>query len=629
MATQSLYRRYRPRRFSELKGQEHVVRALREAVRTGREGQAYLFSGPRGTGKTTSARILAKVLNCERPVDGEPCCECESCLAVERGVSYDVHELDAASNNKVDNMRDLIEKASLGTPGRHKVYILDEVHMLTPGAEAALLKTLEEPPPHVVFVLATTDPQKVSETIRSRTQHLQFHLLPADTLAEHVRWVAGDAGLELSDEALDAVVAQGGGSARDTLSALELMASAGGEIGESVDLDEFLRAMIDHDPGRALTAVAHAASIGRDPKTLTNEIVRHLRDAFLTLMAPELVTLPGARVDQLAALAQRLGAAACVRAIERLGTVLIDMRHAPDPRVLLDVALVQLTHEAAGLDASALAARLERLEKLVAEGGPATARAPEPPPVDPATGRAVIGARAKRSAATAAPARPATPTASAATAATAAAAAPTDGTGTPVAASPSPVDAGADGAAAGAAPPLTDVPPAAARADSAAATGTSVPDAWNATVKPALKPLVRALFSAGGWAGHDGDTWRFGVPTEPHREKCEAHRPAVEAALSAAVGRPIAMTIVVGVDPLAVHEPAPAAQTRPPATAAGGRSTGSTGSASSTDAAVMLDDDEEHIDLDELTDVPPDSVLSPIDRLAQAFPGAELVEESD
>ena len=187
MAYQSLYRRYRPRRFGELRGQDHVVRALRNAVRDDRVGHAYLFSGPRGTGKTSSARILAKVLNCERPVDGEPCCECASCLAVEAGTSYDVHELDAASNNGVDAMRDLIDKAMLGTPGRHKVYILDEVHMLSKAAEAALLKTLEEPPSHVVFVLATTDPQKVSPTIVSRTQHLQFHLLPMDELEEHVR----------------------------------------------------------------------------------------------------------------------------------------------------------------------------------------------------------------------------------------------------------------------------------------------------------------------------------------------------------------------------------------------------------------------------------------------------------
>src|SRR5262245_13903680 len=297
MATQSLYRRYRPRRFSEVRGQEHVVRALRNAVINQREGQAYLFSGPRGTGKTTSARILAKVLNCERPVDGEPCCECASCLSVERGTSYDVHELDAASNNGVDAIRDLVEKSALGTPGRHKVYILDEVHMLSKAAEAALLKTLEEPPPHVVFVLATTDPQKMSDTIRSRTQHLQFHLLPSETMAEHVKWVAEDAGLDLSQAALDAALVQGGGSARDTLSALELRSSTGGDVSDVVDLDEFLAALAERDSGRVLTAMGHAVSLGRDPRTVTEQIVRHVRNAFLSLMAPELVMLPPDRVD--------------------------------------------------------------------------------------------------------------------------------------------------------------------------------------------------------------------------------------------------------------------------------------------------------------------------------------------
>jgi DNA polymerase-3 subunit gamma/tau len=296
MATQSLYRRYRPRRFSELKGQDHVVRALRDAVASGREGQAYLFSGPRGTGKTTSARILAKALNCENVVDGEPCCECESCLAVERGTSYDVHELDAASNNGVDAIRDLTERASLGTPGRHKVYILDEVHMLSKAASAALLKTLEEPPPHVVFVLATTDPQKVIDTIKSRTQHLQFHLLPTETLAEHIKWVAEDAGLDLPQSALDAALVRGGGSARDTLSVLELLATTGGETSEIVDLDEFLGSLIDRDPGRVLAAMGHAVSLGHDARAITEELVRHLRNAFLSLMAPDLVVLPAERL---------------------------------------------------------------------------------------------------------------------------------------------------------------------------------------------------------------------------------------------------------------------------------------------------------------------------------------------
>ena len=285
------------------------MRALRDAVAGGREGQAYLFSGPRGTGKTTSARILAKVLNCERPVDGEPCCECASCLDVERGVSYDVHELDAASNNGVEAMRDLIEKANLGTPGRHKVYILDEVHMLSKPAEATLLKTLEEPPSHVVFVLATTDPQKVSDTIRSRTQHLRFHLLPPDVLAEHVRWVAADAGLDVSTDAIDAAVTQGAGSARDTLSALELIANAGGALGEELTFDEFVEAFIEHDPGRALTAMARLVNVGHDPRTIAEGLVKHLRNGFLCLMAPDLVQLPGDAVEALAAQSQRLGAA--------------------------------------------------------------------------------------------------------------------------------------------------------------------------------------------------------------------------------------------------------------------------------------------------------------------------------
>ena len=394
MATQSLYRRYRPRRFEELKGQDHVVRALRNAVINNREGQAYLFSGPRGTGKTSTARILAKVLNCEKLKDGEPCGKCNSCLSIDAGSSYDVLELDAASNNGVDNMRDLIERAALGNPGRHRVFILDEVHMLSKPAEAALLKTLEEPPDHVVFVLATTDPQKVSETIRSRTQHLQFHLLPLQELKEHVRWVVADAKLVVSEDAIDRVVQLGGGSVRDTLSALELVVASGGDVEEQISLDEFIESFIDHDPGRALAAVGSAVQFGADPRALTEDIVRYLRDAFLSLMAPELVQLPKERAEIVGEQARRMGATSVVRAIEVLGDVLIEIRHAPDARLLLEVAVVKLTRQNSNTDVATLMARIERLESGVTAMRDSTGPIARPALLDPNTGRAKLGGRA-------------------------------------------------------------------------------------------------------------------------------------------------------------------------------------------------------------------------------------------
>jgi DNA polymerase-3 subunit gamma/tau len=562
VATPSLYRRYRPRRFSELRGQDHVVRALRDAVAAGREGQAYLFSGPRGTGKTTSARILAKVLNCAAPADGEPCCECESCLAVERGTSYDVHELDAASNNKVENMRDLIEKASLGTPGRHRVYILDEVHMLTPAAEAALLKTLEEPPSHVVFVLATTDPQKVRDTIRSRTQHLRFHLLPADELTEHIRWVAADAGLDVDDAAIDAAIAQGGGSARDTLSALELIANAGGDAGDTLSFDELVEALIDRDAGRALTAMAFAVNAGHEPRPLAEALVRHLRNGFLSLMAPELVQLSSHQVDALAAQAQRLGPAALVRAIERLGEILVELRHAPDPRVLVEVALVQLTSvpdAAGGDDIGPLAARLTALERAVAEGRVAP---PAPAaPKDPTTGRTTLGGRAARAVAdaTGATPRPAV--------ATEAPAAPPD--------EPAPA------------------PPAAAPV----ARERDLRAEWD-QVRPTLKNLARALYSSMDVVATTADTISFSPPNAATKAKCEDARKDVEAAWHARTGHAVRIELDTK------DESAPASAAPPVA-------------------------DDEDIDLDDLVDAAPGTVPTTLDRLAEAFPGSQLVERDD
>jgi DNA polymerase-3 subunit gamma/tau len=566
MATQSLYRRYRPRRFAELKGQDHIVRALRTSVAEGREGQAYLFSGPRGTGKTSTARIMAKVLNCENPVDGEPCCECASCLSVESGTSYDVHELDAASNNGVDAMRDLIDKASLGTPGRHKVYILDEVHMLSKGAEAALLKTLEEPPPHVVFVLATTDPQKMSDTIRSRTQHLQFHLLAADTMQDHVRWVAREAGLEVTDDAIEQVIAQGAGSPRDTLSALELVANSGGAADELIALDEFVESMIDDDAGRALKMVAHAVSRGRDPRTITEELISFLRNGFLSLMAPELVQLPSQRLDALTDLAQRAGAAALVRGIEQLGEALTEMRNAPDPRVLLDVATVRLCSSHVGGDVAALESRIQRLERRVADGGAgsAVAQTPTTPTisdaaaetpalvVDPSTGRAKLGARAGARAAT-----PATETSTPTPAQSDEAAAAADVAGEspatasePAASEPavsepaepgeSPAPAPEPDAAAHAGAPLPPPEPEVA----ATSGGSSVSAADWESVRPKLRGMARAVFSPATLVDSDSENVTLALPNETHRQKCEQHRSVVEEALSAFAGRSVSVTLV-------------------------------------------------------------------------------------
>ena len=396
MATQSLYRRFRPRKFSELYGQEHVVRALRNAVINGREGQAYLFSGPRGTGKTTTARILAKVLNCENPVDGEPCCACQSCLAVEQGTSYDVLELDAASNNGDQEIRDIIDAAALTSPGRHRVFILDEVHMLTRAAEAALLKTLEEPPAQVVFVLATTDPQKVSETIRSRVQHLQFHLIPADELEKYVRFVIEKADLDVNDESIAHVLRQGGGSARDTLSALELVAAGGGEPEEALHTEGIIRGIVARDHGQALAAVALAMQQGRDAHTFAQDVVRTMRDCFLSIMSPELVQLPSQRVEELAVIARELGVQRIVRIMETLGTTMVEMRHAPDARLLLEVAVVQLASPAFDDSQEGMLARISQLEEAVKQlREKGVAAAVPPPPINPTTGRAKVGGLAQ------------------------------------------------------------------------------------------------------------------------------------------------------------------------------------------------------------------------------------------
>jgi DNA polymerase-3 subunit gamma/tau len=569
MAVQSLYRRYRPQRFSELKGQEHVVRALKNAVVNSREGHAYLFSGPRGTGKTTTARILAKVLNCENPQDGEPCCECGSCLAVQEGNSFDVIELDAASNNGVEDIREIIAAASLGSPGRHKVYILDEVHMLSKGASAALLKTLEEPPSHVVFVLATTDPEKVAETIRSRTQHLQFHLLPVDELEAHVRWVASDAGIDISDASIHAVLRQGGGSARDTLSALELAAATGGVVDEVTPVDEFVEAFIEYDAGRLLAAVAHTVNFGRDPRTIVNDLVRHIRDAFLTQMAPELVQLPEDRAAEVAAQAGRLGTPRIVKIIETLGLAINDMRNAPDSRVVLEVALVRLVHRELQMGIESLLARVERLEKEL-ENRPQIA----PAPVNPSTGRAVLGGRVAQD--PSAPAvRPATtaPSVSTAPAATPAPAAPSASEP-----APAPVEA----------------------ASTSAMSIAAVVENWNEGVIGELKGMRRAVAQMAKPVERDGQLILL-VDNEPSAKRVNEYMPDLSAVIFKVAGGKCQIVVETRSE-----EPrAPKAK------------------------IVEEAPEEEFVDIEEIKQLPTVSNKATETNLADAFPGSELLTEDE
>jgi len=391
MTYQSLYRRYRPQKFSEIKGQPHVVAALQNAVVKGQVGHAYLLHGPRGTGKTTSARVLAKALNCEnRGDDGEPCGECESCIAIERGRSFDLHELDAASNNGVDAMRDLLAKVNLGTPGRVKVYILDEVHMLTSGAENALLKTLEEPPSHVIWVLATTEPHKVAPTIRSRCQVFELRLLGAEEMQNHVRWIVDDAELEVDAAAIDHVIEAGGGSVRDTLSALDGVVAAGGLVELDTTTTTLLTALADHDAAAALAAVGDATGRGTDPRRIGENAIVGLRDAFLVAMGSPPPTLGGSAKERAESLAAGISPAAFTRALDAIGSALVEMRQAPDPRVALEVTLVRLCRTATDQSIDALTERIEQLERRLDAGVVPVARsappvvptiAPEPPVV--------------------------------------------------------------------------------------------------------------------------------------------------------------------------------------------------------------------------------------------------------
>ncbi|HEX4902912.1 MAG TPA: DNA polymerase III subunit gamma/tau [Acidimicrobiales bacterium] len=633
MAYQSLYRRYRSQTFEQVLGQEHVTRALRNAVREGRVGQGYLFSGPRGTGKTSTARILAKVLNCEHPVDGEPDTTCDNCRAVEEGRQVDwLQELDAASNNGVDAMRDLLGRVSMGTSGNRKVYVLDEVHMLSTAASNALLKTLEEPPDHVVFVLATTESEKVLPTIRSRTQHFEFNLLPADVLADHVRHVIADAGLDLGDDAVDHVVQAGRGSARDTLSALDQVAAAGGVAATDTSVADLVDALGRRDAGGALVAVDASVRAGRDPRVLAEQLIESLRHAFLVAMGAPAGGLTEQAQARAQEVSQALGPAALTRALEAIGASVVEMRHAPDPRIPLEVALVQVARPEAAGDLDALVRRVEQLERALASGAPVAQAAPaETAP--PAAGPASAPAPARSAPpATAAPqptsAAPRGPQAARARLAQHEASAPSAPEPADTAAEPgSRPSLGALKRAAAATPPAAPEPatpaepvapivevPASAPApapEPAPATppSTGLPSleelvaGWD-DVLGALRGRAKALYKMGRVVGVDERSARFAVPNEPSLKNCREKLDEVQEALTARFGRPVPLELVVDGD--AATSPRP-----------------DVGTATSAPADDPLDDE---VDLDELTDAP-DASTGGLAHLRDAFPGAELLED--
>ena len=339
------------------------MRALRGAVKGGRVSHAYLFSGPRGTGKTTTARILAKALNCEHPVDGDACDQCASCLAITKGTSLDVIELDAASNNGVDDIREITAGAWHGTPGTWKVYIFDEVHQLSKAASAALLKTLEEPPPHVVFVLATTDPHKVLPTIRSRTQHLEFRLLGGETLSTLLHDVQGAAKLSADDATIEAAVRMGKGSARDALSALDQLLATGSVAEARPQFDGLLHALASADAVEALTSLAVLTGEGWDPEQLAESFAGEVRQIFLLQVAPEVADAVDVDRERLTSWGSQLGLAKTVRILETVGRAMRDMKSAPEKIVMLEVAMVRLVKPELDATFEALDERMTRLER--------------------------------------------------------------------------------------------------------------------------------------------------------------------------------------------------------------------------------------------------------------------------
>jgi DNA polymerase-3 subunit gamma/tau len=383
MEYQALYRKYRPQRFDEVIAQDHVVKTLSREIVEGKIAHAYLFAGPRGTGKTTSARLLAKALNCtDLQENGEPCNVCDSCVGITAGHSLDVIELDAASHNKVEDIREI--RMNVGTVaaagGARRIYILDEAHMLSRAAGNALLKTLEEPPEHVIFVLATTEPYKMLDTIRSRSQRFDFHPVPAEVLIDYLGEISKREGFTPEPEGLSMVAVHARGSVRDALSLLEQVAALGeGKVeadavaralglADKEAFGELAGAIADQNAPAALALVAKLAAQGADLRRFVSEALEFFRGVFLAQYAPNLEEVadePLETLEEWRRHAANLSPADVLRSIDRLAEALTDLRQGREERLVVELALLRLTRPETVADPASLDARLSHLESTV------------------------------------------------------------------------------------------------------------------------------------------------------------------------------------------------------------------------------------------------------------------------
>ncbi|WP_375477585.1 DNA polymerase III subunit gamma and tau [uncultured Jatrophihabitans sp.] len=398
----ALYRKYRSATFADLIGQNHVTEPLRQALSAQRINHAYLFSGPRGCGKTSSARILARSLNCAQGPTPDPCGVCDSCreLAPNGPGSIDVIEIDAASHNGVDDARDLRERAFFApVRDRFKVYIIDEAHMVTTAAFNALLKLVEEPPDFLVFIFATTEPDKVLTTIRSRTHHYPFRLIPAGVMRAHLERICASEAIAVEPAVLPLVVRAGGGSARDSLSILDqLLAGAGAEgvtyaravallgVTDGALLDEMVDALAAGDAAAVYGAVDRVAEAGHDPRRFSVDLLDRFRDLILLDAVPDagergLLDVPGDQLSRMSEQALRLGAATLTRFAEIVHTALIEMRGTTSPRLVLELLCARMLLPDAATDSAALLQRLDRLERRLAAGASAAPAEPAAPAV--------------------------------------------------------------------------------------------------------------------------------------------------------------------------------------------------------------------------------------------------------